>query len=152
MTAASVSSQLESDYEPLVMQLCEILADTDCRFVIAGFGCDDWRADVAYDLSVVVEQLPSLLAGIRLRVEVELDLYSQGIERSLQFTPQEEDVMIQCHSRTSWIPSPSTEGMGFADLELMLIKLAVDFAASLELAGIEVEAVSPFGSWIGGVV
>ncbi|MBL1098091.1 hypothetical protein [Streptomyces coffeae] len=51
-------------YDCLVMEGCRQLEDTDCRFVIGGFGQQCWRFDVGYDMSSLVEQLPELLRWI----------------------------------------------------------------------------------------
>ncbi|WP_162907512.1 hypothetical protein [Allorhizocola rhizosphaerae] len=48
----------EEEYATRVMVLCEMLAATDTRFHVEGFGSDDWRLDVSYNLSAVMEQLP----------------------------------------------------------------------------------------------
>ncbi|MEV1329877.1 hypothetical protein AB0J20_09905 [Micromonospora costi] len=135
------------DYESLVMEACALLSETDCRFFVGGFGQDDWRLDVAYDLSAVLEQLPSILVGLRAGTEAELDLYSQGVERTLTFTRIGQDVIIRCRSQTSWVPNPDTEIMSSHDLESMFVRLANDFAASLELVDPDISSLPPFRDW-----
>jgi hypothetical protein len=103
--------KIEDDFGGMVVAACGLLAVTDCRFHIEGFGALEWPVDVAYDLSAFVEQLPDLIARIRSRSHAELDLYSQGIERTLEFTHNGELVDILCLSRTDWVPYPSTESM-----------------------------------------
>ncbi|WIX83465.1 hypothetical protein QRX50_23260 [Amycolatopsis carbonis] len=146
----SISSDVDDDYESLVMTACGLLADTDCRFHIQGFDSVEWPVDVAYDLSVFMEQLPDLLARIRLRSNAELDMYSQGIERTLKFIAKADLVEIHCLSRTDWVPNPSVEIMNKKYLEEMLSRLAVDFAISLAAIGSPIARFQPFSSWVSG--
>ncbi|MER7443750.1 hypothetical protein [Micromonospora avicenniae] len=140
------------DYEVLVMECCLLLSETDARFRVGGFGQGDWHLDVAYDLSVAIEQLPPLLTAVRAGVEAELDFYSQGIERGLDFSRSGQDVIIKCHSRTPWVPNPATEVVSFRVLDAMLVRLAHDFAASLESMNHAFSSVPPFRDWLVGRV
>lgn len=135
-------------YESLVILACEQLRETDCRFHMSGFGAADWRMDVWYDLSVVVEQLPDLLDAIRARRPAEVDIYSQGTERSLTFRPVGADWEIHCRSRTNWVPDPAVEIAGTTRLVDMFSRLAVDFAASLDVIGSPFARVAPFAGWL----
>ncbi|WP_198144229.1 hypothetical protein [Parafrankia sp. EUN1f] len=143
----SISPAVGDDYASLVTAACCLLGETDCRFRIHGFGCSEWPVDVAYDLSVFMEQLPELLEGVRLRRRTEIDLYSQGIERTLEFVPRGELVEIHCLSRTDWMPNPSVEVPGGSALEAMLTGLAADFVASLTVIGSHMAGMKPFSSW-----
>ncbi|GHB78922.1 hypothetical protein GCM10010377_81240 [Streptomyces viridiviolaceus] len=117
---ASASLEPDDDYETLVMEACSVLADAGGNtFHIGGFGIDEWPLDVAYDLSAFMEQLPSLLMGVRDRREVEVDLYSQGVERILTFRPSGDVVMIHCDSRTNWVPHPERESIEQSELVAM---------------------------------
>jgi hypothetical protein len=107
---------------------------------------------VAYDLSVVIEQLPVLLAGLREHAEVELDFYSQGIERTLRFTQVASQIEIECISRTSWLPNPAVEITSPEALASMLVRLARDFATSLESVSPGIASVAPFSDWLVGRV
>jgi hypothetical protein len=142
-----VPSSKDLDYESLVMEACSLLSETDCRFFMGGFGDDDWGLSVAYDLSVVIEQLPQLLTGLREGEEVELDLYSQGIERTLVFLPETSVVTIRCLSRTTWTPNPENEASSLTELESMFVRLAHDFAMSLELLAPGIASAPPFPNW-----
>jgi hypothetical protein len=135
-------------YESLVMLACEQLHETDCRFHMSGFGDPDWRVDVWYDLSVVVEQLPDLLDGIRARRRAEVDIYSQGVERMLTFRPVGAGWEIRCLSRTDWVPEPAVEIVGTTRLAGMFSRLAADFAGSLDVIGSPVARVAPFAGWL----
>lgn len=139
------------DYETLVIEACSALSDAGgSRFLISGFGSDEWPLDVAYDLSAFMEQLPLLLAGVRERREVEVDLYAQGTERTLIFRPSGDLVMIHCESRTNWVPSPQRESIVQSELVAMLSKLAEDFAGGLATINSELSKVPPFARWLEG--
>jgi hypothetical protein len=140
------------DYEQMVMDACEILAVADCRFRIEGFGSSEWTVDVGYDLSAFMEQFPELLVGVRERRSVEVDLYSQGVERTLEFNSEGDLVEIRCVSRTDWVPDPDVEFVTRKDLEAMLSKLAVDFSVALRDVGSSFAQVAPFVNWQVGKV
>ena len=133
-----------TDYESLVMIACGQLHETDCRFHMSGFGHDDWWMDVQYDMSVFVEQLPDLLAAISARRRAVVDLYSQGLERSLTFLPVGGGWEVHCRSRTGWVPSPAVEVVAVD----VFSRLAVDFAESLVVIGSLVARVAPFAGWL----
>lgn len=135
------------DFRSLVMHACALLSKTDCQFHVGGFGQDDWPVDVGYDLPTVIEQLPDLIADIRARAEAELDFYGQGVERKLVFAPGDDMMEIRCYSGTSWNPNPEIERTSFTDIELMFMKLADDFVASLELVDPRMTGLSPFATW-----
>ncbi|WP_162788546.1 hypothetical protein [Amycolatopsis albispora] len=140
-------------YENLVMEACGHLSEArGGRFCVSGFGEDAWPVDVAYDLSAFMEQYPSVLAGVRERREVEVDLYSQGIERTLTFFPDGVLVTIRCRSRTSWQPIPDRESISQVDLNEMLSKLAFDFASALKEVNSNLSNIDPFKNWLAGQV
>jgi hypothetical protein len=141
------------DYFVLAMTACQQLADAEgAAFRIGGFGHESWPVDVAYDMSTVVEKLPIILAGVRDRREVELDMYSQGIERKLIFKPAGDFVVVDCLSRTSWIPDPSSEKISREVLVAMLSKFAVDVAVGLKAINSELVEFAPFADWSKGRV
>jgi hypothetical protein len=121
------------DYEHLVMVACEALSEAGCgTFQMGGFGNDEWPVDVAYDLSVFMEQVPSLVARLRERQDFEMDLYSQGLERTLVFRHVEDTVVIQCLSRTAWTPRPEFETLARAELLAMVSELATNVMAGVK--------------------
>ncbi|WP_406450801.1 nucleoside-triphosphatase [Streptomyces sp. NBC_00876] len=143
-----VPPEADEEYETLVMEACEALAEAgDCGFRMGGFGTPEWPVDVAYDLSTLMEQLPALLAGVRAGREVEVDLYSQGLERTLTFHPEGEVVAIRCASRTRWVPEPEWERVPRDELLAMLTGLAADFADGLAAVDSPLAEVSPFREW-----
>lgn len=150
---ASAGLEPGDDYETLVMEACSVLAEAGrSTFHIGGFGSDEWPLDVAYDLSVFMDQFPSLLMAVRGRREVEVDLYSQGIERTLTFCPSGDCVIIRCDSRTNWVSNPKCESIAQSELVAMLSKLAEDFAGGLKAINSELSDVAPFERWLEGEV
>jgi hypothetical protein len=123
----------DGDYESVVIEACRVLAGTDCRFGVAGFGQAVWPVDVGYDLSTFVEQLPEAIAQIERGEAAEIDLYGQGIERLLRFEGSGERMRVLCTSRTSWTPDPAEESIARAELVRMLRDVAAGFAESLAL-------------------
>jgi hypothetical protein len=141
----------DSSYEYLAMRGCAELAATDASFLIGGFGRKDWEFDISYDLSALMESLPELIAAVRHQQRFELDLYPQGVERTLTFRfPEGETVEVDCRSRTAWTPNPVTEVCDRAELLAMCTGLASDFAASLHAIGSDVAELSPFCAWSRG--
>ena len=97
------------------MWACHVLSETDASFRIGGFGSDGWGFDIRYDMSAFVEELPCLIDALRSGRETEIDLYPQGVERTLTFSPAGERVLITCVSappgcrgRTSRCAMPTT--------------------------------------------
>ncbi|MFC0628326.1 hypothetical protein [Kribbella deserti] len=146
--ATSASLVHDASYESLVIEACSVIADGDCRFHIGGFGKSDWGLDIEYDMSAFMEQLPDLIAGLRARRSVEVDLYSQGIERTLEFDATgDEDVRIFCRSRTAWVPDPSVEIIGSDELQQMLVETAASFGNALAATGSVLAHLHPFAAW-----
>ncbi|MHB9861852.1 hypothetical protein [Streptomyces sp. YIM S03343] len=139
--------ELAEDYESLVMDACELLAETDCRFHVAGFGQDPWPVDVSYDLSSVIEQLPQACTALRRKERARIDLYGQGIERVIAFDPVAEQITMTCTTQTSWLPDPATETASLSDAEDMLAALAHGFRRALDRACPDIAAREPFARW-----
>jgi hypothetical protein len=143
------SFDLSYDYESLVIELCEVLAEADgARFTLSGFGREPWPVSVDYDMSVFLEQLPDLLENLESGDVFRLDMYAQGTEAKLEFSPGGEDVTITCSSRTAWVPDPDTERIGESALLQMLRRLAADFALSARTADPALATVEPFDRWL----
>jgi hypothetical protein len=135
------------DYDLLVMEACKVLAETGCVFTICGFGNDDWPVDVAYDLSTLVEQLPDLLDDLHAHRVGEIDLYGQGVERTLCFHPSGSEVRVTCTSRTTWAPDPAVESIDRDQLQAMIVRLLSAFSTSLKVSGSPLADVAPFPDW-----
>jgi len=142
----------EDDFEYLAMYASKALELAGYRFEIGGFGDPDWKFDVSYDMSTLVEQLPDLIGALRSDTPAVIDFYSQGVERSLTFSPAGDQVRIECESRTSWKPSPAVEVMERSSLEAMIRDFCVTFASSLVVAAPQVAESSPFARWREGEI
>jgi hypothetical protein len=141
-----------ADYDTLVIQACEVLERTDCRFLVGGFGQPVWPVDVGYDLSSLIEQLPGLLKDLRAGNEGEVSFYGQGIERTLSFERRGHQVRIQCRSGTDWVPDPDIEVLDMDDLVEILVEVSIQFAAGLKMARSPLANLPPFSSWLAGDV
>jgi hypothetical protein len=141
-----------SDYFSSVILACGLLQNAGYRFRLAGFGREDWNLDVGYDMSTVIEQLPSLLRGLRSTGSGEVDLYSQGLEATFSFERKEDLAFISCHSRIKRQIKLPMESIRFDLLEQMLVRLAMDFSNALYGIAPELVQNPPFCSWREGVV
>lgn len=140
------------DYQVSVMNACELLADTGLRFAVSGFGLDDWRLDIQYDLSVFMEELPEMLRAATRGEQYEFYFYSQGVERNLIYSPAGDIVQIRCVSITSWVPDPDVEVIPLASLIEMIREMAIEFSRALRAAGGPISEAEPFRSWAAGMV
>ncbi|GAA2887671.1 hypothetical protein [Nonomuraea rubra] len=138
----------DGDYEYLVMVGSRLLAAADYRFTLGGFGSDDWNLDVEYDMSSFIEGLPDLLADLRTKGAGEIDLYAQGVERVLKFSRVQDTVAIACISRTDWTPNPPIEYCDYVELEVMLKRLATNFAHALHRLSSLIARLEPFSKWL----
>lgn len=152
-SAGTVSSLAEgeledrSDYEYLSMMGCRVLSGQGCTFHISGFGSDDWRFDVEYDMSTLVEQIPKFVEGLAVSGNAEIDFYSQGVERSVSAERADGELLLRCHSRTSWKPQPATERISVLKMEVMIAEFMSEFSLSLKRAGSEIADLEPFSRW-----
>lgn len=138
-------------YEGLIMHACRLLATTDTKFHLGGFGSHDWNLDISYDFSIFMEQYPDLMQAVGGRQEFQLDLYSQGVERALIFQPHHEPMQIRCISGTSsFVPDPDVETMPLLDAETMLAKLGNDFVESVRTISAPLAERQPFPDWLRG--
>jgi hypothetical protein len=146
-------TKIESEVGPaddlvsLAMDGCSLLAEAECQFIVSGFGDDRWPVDVAYDLSVVMEQLPDVLAELRAGRATPLDFYGQGVERVIDMSPDGPTVTLACRSGTDWVPQPTSLQMPLADLEQTLVRLASSFAGALNIASPGLAASEPLPAW-----
>ena len=138
---------IADDYESLVMDICQLLSETDCHFTVCGFGQEDWPVNVSYDLSSVIEQLPTAISNLQQGLDAEIDLYGQGIERRLDFTRSENLVNIQCTSGTEWIPDPDVEVLSHEEAMTLLAGLAREFGIAVQRALPDLAAKTPFAKW-----
>ncbi|MCF6470732.1 hypothetical protein FAF44_20385 [Nonomuraea sp. MG754425] len=135
------------DYEYLVMTGSQQLGAAGYQFYMGGFGSENWNMDVEYDMSTLIEGLPSLLQSLQSTGAGEVDLYSQGIERMLRFQRCADLVEVTCISRMHWHPDPPLEIHNYADIEKMLTGLAGDFAQGLRRLSSPIAQLRPFVDW-----
>jgi hypothetical protein len=146
-------AEIETEIEPaddlviLAMDGCSLLAEAGCEFVVSGFGDDRWPVDVAYDLSVVMQQLPGVLAELRAGRATPLGFYGQGVERALDISPDGPIVMLVCRSDTDWSPQPTDLQMSLAEFNEILVRLASSFAGALDVASPHFASSEPLSAW-----
>lgn len=114
-------------YDPYLDSIISILDDTcialdTCsKLHISGLGLETWPVHVDVDLSVLLEQLPTLILHLAAHEPAELYLYEQGVEILLRFTPEEgNQYIITTASPTPWLPAPAPEKMSAGILVTML--------------------------------
>lgn len=116
------------DFPTLVIVCCGVLASVGYGFAFAGFGRDDWKFDVGYDLSALLEGIPDFAAGITGPGTAEIDMYPQGVEKVLTFTREGGDVRVGFAPRDE----QGAEAMlPYAALEEMFADLVRDFAVAV---------------------
>jgi hypothetical protein len=138
------------NYKVLVIYACDLLSRTDTRFHISGFGDENWKVDVKYDLSLFMEQFPYLMRALASGNGYEMSLYSQGLERQLTFSPKLDEVEIRCASGTSWSPDPDREFLATLALKEMFTKLGTDFVRALETVDRKLAEMEPLNRWLVG--
>ncbi len=121
----------DDDVRSILVDACDAL-EGHADFLISGFGQERWPVEVRTDLAVLLEQLPDVLKAVRIGEDAEIDMYEQGIERTLELEPQTEGYLVRCTSRTDWRPVPEVEAIGSGQLEAMLLGVRDAFLAALE--------------------
>lgn len=117
------------DGRSVIADICEVFADSKkIRFVVSGFGRTTWPVDCRFDLPIIIEQLPE----IRKKngnddFNFSLDFYEQGIEREIIFVKDNDNVILKCISRSSYIPEPNEIVMKKEDVRKIINKLHDDF-------------------------
>jgi hypothetical protein len=114
----------------------------------ASIGREPWPVSVDYDMSVFLEQLPDLFENLESGDVFRLDMYAQGTEAKLEFSPDGDELTITCSSRTAWVPDPDTERIGRDALLEMLRKLAADFALGVRTVDPALATVELFDLWL----
>jgi hypothetical protein len=145
----SVEEQPDPDSEEyaLVMEACRRLSETDARFHFSGFGREEWYMAVGYEMSAFLEEFSEAMRSLLAKEEFWIDLYPQGTECLLSFTPVLPDVRIECTSRSSWEPNPSTEIIKYEALVDMMSVLARDFVEAIRLVDARFLEFDLFRKW-----
>lgn len=107
------------DETSVIFDICDFFEGTgEIKFIVSGFGEDDWKVDCRFDLPGIIEVLPGIINKISQgEYSFKLDFYEQGVEREIIFEENGSDVSLTCLSRTSWIPTPSNIEMKKEDVE-----------------------------------
>jgi len=98
----------EDDVRLMLFDICNSLG-AGSRFIISGFGQDQWPVDTTTDLVTYLEQLPMAIISLRNGDDFEIDFYEQGIERRISFSKIAEKYVLECFSSTEWQPDPRLE-------------------------------------------
>jgi hypothetical protein len=116
------------DVRSILSDICEALEATGrADFRIAGFGDAEWPLDVSTDLCVALEQVPHVIGRLFSGQPCELDLYEQGVQRTLAFKPNGSLTEVTCSSMTSWQPTPTSIEMRTEGLLIQLRRVTEDF-------------------------
>lgn len=118
------------DGRSVIHDICEVFDNTETiSFRVSGFGQQEWPVDCLFDLSVVMEQLPEILAKTRVHDnKFTLDFYEQGIQRQIYFEDDRSDlVKLTCKSRLNWKPRPDKIIMRKRDVNATFSNLYLDF-------------------------
>jgi hypothetical protein len=67
--------------------------------------------------------------------------------RDRRARPAAPELLLRCHSRTSWKPQPATERISGLKMEVMIAEFMSDFSLSLKRAGSEIADLEPFSRW-----
>ncbi|WP_398497949.1 hypothetical protein [Variovorax sp.] len=128
--AACTYDPNDDDVRSILADACEAL-EGHAEFLIAGFGQDRWPVDLRTDLAVFLEQMPDALRAVRSGEEAEIDLYEQGIERTLELQPRGAGYAVRCVSRTDWQPVPEVDAFEGRAIETMLLGVRDAFLQAL---------------------
>jgi hypothetical protein len=131
----------------LVMAACHLLSETDASFHFSGFGREEWYMSLGYEMAAFLEEFSEAMRSLLASEEFEIDLYPQGAECLLSFTPVLPDVRIECTSRTSWEPNPSTEVIKYEALVEMMKGLTRDFLEAIRLVDARFLEFDLFRKW-----
>jgi hypothetical protein len=139
----------DDDYFSVIVKACALLAEVEgAEFVVSGFGRVRWSLDVAYDMSAFLEATPDLAEGLTQLRDAEVEMYSQGVECTLEFRPSRHDVQVRCISATAWTPEPEVEHVPRSDLLEMIRRLQQDVAQGLSLLDPQLVEGPPFNDWL----
>ena len=117
------------DYRSVLADICEVFENNNhISFHVSGFGEKEWPVDCRFDLLSIIEQLPQIIEKLHNKCfDFVLDFYEQGIERTLIFREQLDDVLILCESETNWIPVPDNIVMNKRQIADVFLNLYSEF-------------------------
>lgn len=123
---------LDMDNEAsVIFDICDMFEETgNIRFIITGFGQEEWPVSCRFDLPGLIEELPEIVSKINLGdYNFTLNFDEQGIEREIIFEENEVNVSVTCISRTTWKPTPSTIRMEKGDVRRVFTRLHENFVS-----------------------
>jgi len=124
------------DYDPeldniiaILDDVCELLHESRIVDFSIRIGAAYIYASVHTELCIVLEQLPAALAAIAARRDFVIDLFEQGVETKLTFTPNAEtyELSVSSYTRTDL----SGGSIGTDELQRMLEIVQTRFLALL---------------------
>jgi hypothetical protein len=139
------------DVRSILSDLCGVV-DKHGAFVVSGFGEDRWPLDISIDLAVLLEQLPDVLRAVRAGAATEIDFYEQGVERRIEFSPEEDGYRATCISQTKWQPNPAVEWVNREALEGMLVAVQVNIVKLMEAIAPDLAKHNWITEWLDGSV
>ncbi|MEM6647002.1 MAG: hypothetical protein AAF730_12200 [Bacteroidota bacterium] len=135
------------DIDELLIDICECLEEQKVfQFVIEGFGLD-WNLDVGTDFSTIVIDLPKNIGRLGRNSDFRIELFEQGVERTLLFEPSNEKVKVSClDMKTSKLLSEHIV-IDKANLSRQLHVLLDDFLEKVQQLFEEVSRAKIFVEW-----
>ena len=134
--------------------LCSALARDPRVALVLRFGDEAWPVDVGTDLCTLVEQLPQVARS--LEGAFSIDLFEQGIERTLAFVPIDGDAyQVRCSRLVSPAEVLGTLRVSAAEVQASLRRLTTRFVAMAEVVGPELVRDPAYQAWrasLGGLV
>lgn len=106
----------------LVKYFCRYISEQEqCRFLISGFGDMSWPVDIESDLATFIPQLPYALIAIEQGKNFNLDLFEQGVERYMNFSPLIDGLwLVRCRCYTKWVSNPDEHAISTIELKAMI--------------------------------
>lgn len=97
------------DETSVILDICDIFYESKIvKFIVSGFGEEEWPVDCKYDLPGIIEVIPGILRNMEKgNYNFILDFFEQGIERKVIFNECDGVVIASCLSRTKWKAIPS---------------------------------------------
>lgn len=142
----SESVDWEDDYSSQVILACDYLELCGYTFTVHGFGREAWPVTVGYDLSTVLEDMPSQLHALENDQPVKIDMYAPGTEVEIDAVPSGGDVVLKC-TAALWTPEPDTIVVSRADFARTIQQMLADFSSALKNVDSSLADVEPFLGW-----
>lgn len=116
------------DESSIVFDICNIFNENNIKFLVSGFGEDEWYVSCKFDLPEIIESLPEILRKIkRDNYNFKLDFYEQGLEREIIFKDLGDMVQVKCSCRIKWKPNPEVIFMSKFEIKEQFLKLYKKF-------------------------